>query len=203
MPPSLPDALLLAALRDAPRRYRMPPLPADAAEARRAAPDAGLAWAIEATRRSAAPDHEVAAVFVQALAALIRKALDPQTGDPAFRALVLRARSPAVDAWVRASARDVPDRRAVHAAVDAVAHPGKLRNAPAGTATEQLAQLHALARDGDWAGLRHAAQAVPPDLPRAAQRAAVQALAAHPALLRLAEAAALRVHADVQRYLAL
>jgi hypothetical protein len=39
-------------LRDAPRRYRLPPLPADAAAARAAGAETALAFAHESTRPS-------------------------------------------------------------------------------------------------------------------------------------------------------
>ncbi|RYY64418.1 MAG: hypothetical protein EOO24_56265, partial [Comamonadaceae bacterium] len=78
-------------MKAAPRRYRMPPLPADAAAARTAAPEAALAFAIESARVGAEPLSAARALFLEALAALVRKSLDAAGGDPAFQALVLRA----------------------------------------------------------------------------------------------------------------
>lgn len=116
-----PDPLLLAALRAAPRRYRMPALPPTAAHARAAGPEAALAYAMEQARCGRAASED-GGLFSWGLAQLIRQAL---AGDPAFRALVLRASDPHVAEYARLGDSAAADRRAVRSAVDAIAHPGK------------------------------------------------------------------------------
>lgn len=186
-----PDALLLEALQAAPRRYRMPALPPNVAAARAGEPEAALAFAIEAARGGDA-GAEVAQLFVDALASLVRKALAPEAGDPAFQAQVLQAQSPTVAEHLDLAARETADRRAVRAAADAAAHPGKLRHQPAGSVRDRWARIHALAAGEAWADLLAAADAdfaFPPH--------------AQAALERLRRGAVLRSHPDVQRYLAL
>jgi hypothetical protein len=199
--------LLAVALRQAPRRYRMPPLPADPAAARAGGTEAALAFALEARRRAlaqgATPEAEAGVLFTAALAALIRDALRPEAGDPSFQALVLRAREPEVDEYARLAAQAPADARALRAAVAAIAHPGKLRLA-AGEVREALAPLHPLAAAGDWSGLRHAIEHLPARGPDDAMPPSVrQALLAHPALQVLERGAALLRLESVQRYRAL
>jgi hypothetical protein len=204
-----PDTLLLAALRIAPRRYRMPSLPADAAAAKAEGIDSALAFAIEHARLareagSPAP-LEVRDLFISALAGLIRQALAPQGGDPAFQALVLRARADEVEEHVRLSAHAAADRRAVRAAVDAIAHPGKLRGVAAGSRRDALSQLHHLASSADWTQVRRVTSAL---LEQASAgqdslRAQLQAIVASPALARLERGDALLQGDTVQRYQAL
>src|SRR5215207_1574186 len=151
------DTFLLAAVRAAPRRYRMPPLPADADAAASIGVDAALAFAIESVRMAkegeSAPSARAQDLFTQALAALISRALASEGGDLTFQALLLQAQSPAVDEHVRLAAQVVSDRRAVRAETDAISHPGKLRDMPAGATRDALARLHRLAADGAWAEL--------------------------------------------------
>lgn len=203
--PVLPP-LLAVALRQAPRRYRMPPLPADPAAARAAGTESALAFALEARRRApapgSAPEVQAGALFTEALAALIGGALRPESGDPSFQALVLRSREPAVQEHVRLAAQAAADARALRAAVAAIAHPGRLPQAPAAS-REALAPLHALAAAGDWSGLRQALQRLPLALADEAQPSARPALLDHPALQRLERGAALLCMAAVQRYRAL
>jgi hypothetical protein len=192
-------------LRDAPRRYLLPPLPADAATARAAGVETALAFALEAARRAAAHDAalppDCADLFTWALGALIRAALAPVGGDAAFQALLLRVQEPAVEDYVRLAARAVADRRAVRTAVDAIAHPGKVQGLPDGAPRETLAQLHADAASGAWLQL---AQAIPPLLPQLAQgQERLQALLDEGVLQRLQRGDALRPTDAVQRYLSL
>lgn len=203
----LPPALL-AALRQAPRRYRMPPLPADAQAARAEGPQVALAFAMERARlaleRGAPPAGELRLLFTEALAALVREALAPATADPAFQGSVLRVQEPAVTAFVRLAGRERADQRALRSAVDAIAHPGKLASLPAGPLRTALADLHARASAADWKGVGAGAEQL-----RAAAhgdfalRVALAALAAHPALTRLQEVEVLRADPAVARYLAL
>lgn len=194
------DALLLAALAAAPRRFRLPPLPADLAQASAAGTAPAIAFCIEAARagraRGVPAPESVAALFMHTLAALIGQALQPQGGDPAFQALVLHSQDADVQAHVRLAAQADADRRALRAAVDALAHPGKLRGLPDSAPRDALARLHRLAAAGDWPTLREA-------LADAETPAPLRELAAHPALARLEQRDVLRAQPAVQRYLAL
>jgi len=189
-----PHAVVNEAVRQAPRRYRMPPLPADAPSSHDA--DTALAFAIEAARGAAEkgdpPPAEAFGVFARSLGTLIRIALDEQAGDPAFRALVLHAHDAEVQEHVRLASTAHADRRQVRAAVDAIAHPGKLAALPPGAGRDALSHLHALAREGSWSALaEHAA------------RAGIDSVAASDALARLARGEALGKRPAVMRFLAL
>src|SRR5437764_771292 len=91
------QAWLSAVLHAAPRRYRMPALPRDAQAAGWGAPEAALAFAIEAARIASAcgraPSDTERGIFLRSLATLLTRAMQPP-GDPALQALVLRATSP-------------------------------------------------------------------------------------------------------------
>lgn len=197
-------ALLLAAVQAAPRRYRMPPLPADAAAAAAAGPDAALAFAIEAARQAAAPLAELQPLFTRALAQLIAAALQADGGDAGFQALVLRARDAEVDEHVRLAAQEPADRRAIRIAADAFAHPGKVRALPAGALAEALARLHEAMAAQAWDATRRAVArlgALGPQGPLFDSWLA--GLVAHPALARLERADVLRERDAVRRYRAL
>lgn len=205
------DALLLAALRTAPRRYRLPPLPADAEAAVAGGTEATLAFAMEAARiekasPAALPGHDgVQALFTRALAQLIREALAPERGDPAFQAAMLQAQDAQVHEHVQLSRQRVADRRTLRMAVDAIAHPGKLRREAAGAARDALVPLHGLATAGAWAELAQAiGQLLAQELPAAENfRAPLEAIRSSPALQRLARGSELRQLESVQRYQAL
>ena len=190
------QALLLAALRSAPRRYRLPPLPAGIEAARAAGVEAAMAFAIEAARLGQEGGHgapEAArALFTSALADFIREAMAPQGGDPSFQALVLQAGAAEVREFVPLSAGAAADRRAVRSMTDAIAHPGKTRRLPPGPERVALERLHALAASGAWAELDDALRAGPHE-----------AIANSPALQRLLRGEALRQGEAVRRYLAL
>ncbi len=190
--------LLLAALAATPRRFRLPPLPADAEAAAAAGPAAALAFAIAAactaSERQLPPPAQAEALFTQALARLIEQAMAPGGGDPAFQAAVLHAQDRDVHDHVRLSRQRAADLRTVHSAADAVAHPGKLQRMPAGASRDALAQLHALAAAGDWARLTQAMAALPTPDGLQVANAALQRLVRGDELLRV-EA--------VQRYRAL
>lgn len=203
------DALLLAALQAAPRRYRMPALPGSVHAARTCGPETALAFAIESARlakEQAAPaPAAVQALFTWALAGLVREALAVDGGDAAFQALVLRAQDAQVEEHVRLAATQAADRRAVRTATDTVAHPGKLRSHAPGAVREALSHLHQLAAAEAWSPLRGAVDAllgqqqeVDPSL-----RAGLMAIVASPALQRLERGAALRDLTGVQQYQAL
>lgn len=203
------EALLLAALREAPRRFRMPPLPADVRDAASRGAETALAWAIEAARAqllhgSQAP-AQVRALFHDGLTALIRASLAPEDGDPAFQAMVLQVQDARVNEYVRLAGQLTADRRAVRTAVDAIAHPGKLRDVAADAVRGALSRLHALAASGAWNALDAAMQdLLAHDGARNERlRATAQAILAHPGLARLRRADALLEHDAVRRYLAL
>lgn len=203
-----PDALLLAALRAAPRRYRLPPLPGGIEAASDSNPETALAFAIEGARRAkhrrTPPPAGLQDLFTRSLAALIGGALAAEGGDPAFQALVLRTRDAEVDEYVRL-ARQVPgDRRAVRASTDAFAHPGKLRALPAGPLRDALSRVHDLAAGGEWAPLAGELRQLAAGAGVGEQvLAASAALLAGPALQRLHRLDALLPREAVQRYLAL
>ena len=204
-------ATILAAMRLTPRRYRLPPLPADLDAARAGGVATALAFAMEAARgaveRGASPPAAAGTLFTWALAGLIQEALQApdQGGDPAFQALVLRAQEGLVDEHVRLGAQSKADQRAVRAAVNAVAHPGKLPGMAPGPVREALAALHRLAGAGAWRELKGAITALLAQPPGTDEpwRAVLDAVHASPGLERLERGAALLDVPSVQRYLAL
>lgn len=161
----------LEALSRTGRRYRAPALPAslDAAEA--GGPSTALAVAIEQARAALAgglaPEPAVRRLFLDALARLIREAMRPikaqddasfaAGGDPAFQAMVLRHRSAVVREFASLGAHAERDRRAVRAAVNALAHPAKTQRRPPGATRDALSALHAAAEAGEWARLSEVA----------------------------------------------
>ena len=162
MTPDCLPPLLLQALRDAPRPYRMPPLPADAQAAREAGVDAALAFALEQARAAdesgAAAPRAVRELFLWALAEVIRTALRAEGGDPAFQAQALRARTPEVEAYAALQAQAKADVRAVRTAVSAFAHPARVERLPPSATREALRPLHGLVQAGDWEALGRAAE---------------------------------------------
>ena len=72
------------------------------------------------------PDAALRQRFIDALARMIRDAMDTHAGDPAFQAAVLRHDAPSVREYASLSAHAEQDRRALHSAVNAIAHPAKL-----------------------------------------------------------------------------
>ena len=189
------DDVLLEAIRLAPRRYRMPDLPGDAASAEAAGPDVAVAFAIESSRRGR-DDPGLATLFARSLASLIARALDSATGDPSFQALVLAKQESVVAEHLELAAQEGVDQRRVRAVVDAFAHPGKWRGR---SMPDGLAQLHAASKSGDWPAVRAAAQA----LAATEWSAQGDALRAESALSRLARSASVRSDPAVRRYLAL
>ena len=195
--PSAADQVLLEALRLAPRRYRMPALPADAAAAEAAGPDVAVAFAIEALRRGQREEEPgLAKLFVRSLAALISRALDSGTGDPSFQAMVLAGQERVVGEHLELASQGGADQRRVRAAIDAFAHPGKWRGQ---AMPDSLVRLHASAQSGYWPAVRESARALA-GTDWATQGAA---LLAEPALARLERAASIQRDPAVQRYLAL
>jgi hypothetical protein len=205
-----PDSLLLAALRAAPRRYRMPPLPDGIAAALAAPPDTALAFAIEAARagheRGVPLPAGTADLFTRKLAQLIDAALAAEGGDPSFQAMVLRASDAEVAAYARLAEQAPADRRALRAQVNALAHPGKLHGMAPGPLRDALLELHRLLQAESWPALAGAAGLLQlqPFARDAALQDALQAIATSEPLRRLQRAdAAPAQHAGVRRYLAL
>jgi hypothetical protein len=89
-----------------------------------------------------------------------------------------------VDDYARLAQHATEDRRAVRTAVDALAHPGKLRKMPASAHRAALERLHAAAQAQDWT-------------------AVAAALPGTAALRRLQRLQQLQATAPVQRWLAL
>jgi hypothetical protein len=185
-----PHPTLIAALAAAPRRYRMPPLPATAEAATARGLETALAFAIEAARPggpTARPPAGMRDFFTHSLAAVIR---DAMARDAAFQAIVLQTHDANVSEYVRLREQAASDLRTVRAAVNAIAHPGKLRTVPAGARRGALSRLHELAMAGAWSELDRAARQVPE----------LAALHSGPALKRLARTNALLQTEAVRRY---
>ncbi|MCD6076328.1 MAG: hypothetical protein K0R89_266 [Ramlibacter sp.] len=199
-------ALLQEALRAAPRRFRMPDLPSQEQDALAMGADAAIAFALERMRAHVDAGEPVPAgaraLFTRQLADLIRAALAPGSGDPTFQALVLRAMEPEVEEYVRLAATTVANQRVVRSAVDAVAHPGKLRGLDDGQLRERLERLHQLATSRSWSALPEGLEAVGSRL-RGNDGGGVGNDVVLQALERLQRADALLQSAAVQRYRAL
>ncbi|MEJ8814606.1 hypothetical protein WKW77_26255 [Variovorax ureilyticus] len=204
-----PQAALHDLLRTVPRRYRSPLLPPDLDAAVAAGTEATLAFAIESARaageRAAPMPAALGDAFTAALAALIRRAMAPDGGDPVFQAQVLYSRDAQVRDWVQVESTAPVDARAVRAAVDAFAHPGKLRDMPEGARRDALSHLHALASAGEWRALALEAESlgalsIGND---AALHTLVRDLAKHPALQRRITAEAMTALEAVRHYRAL
>lgn len=201
---ALPDLLRLV-----PRRYRVPPLPADLEAAIAAGSEATLAFTIEAARlamEDGAPATPAPAeAFTAALAALIHRAMTPVGGDSVFQSQVLQSRDPQVREWTRLESFATGDARALRAAVDAFAHPGKLRDVPEGPRRLALANLHARAAAGEWHALASETESMLSNLAgdEAPLLAGLRDLAAHPALQRRMQAETMASLDAVQRYRAL
>lgn len=154
--PSRP-ALLDDILRAVPRRYRAPTLPLASDRLRQPGAATGLSIAAEQARQALqdgrAPDAQTRQHFIESLARLIHEAMRPAQGDPVFQAMVLRHRTPGVREHASLAAHAGKSRRAVHAAVNAIAHPHKQQRLPPGPLREALAQLHAAAASASWSAV--------------------------------------------------
>lgn len=194
-PPLPPHLLLDATLRAVPRRYRLPELGGGCGTALDASPATTLALVIEQARAALAlgetPDAALKDRFTAALARMVREAMRADGGDPVFRAMVLRHRAAPVREYASLSARADQDRRLIHAAVNAVAHPGKQQRLGPGPKREALARLHACAGAGAWNELHDAVQRLleMPQTPELANELpaarGLTQLLEHPALARL------------------
>lgn len=194
-PPLPPHLLLDATLSAVPRRYRLPELDGACETALDASPATTLALVIEQARaalaRGETPEAALKDRFTAALARMVREALRADGGDPVFRAMVLRHRAAPVREYASLSARADQDRRLIHAAVNAVAHPGKQQRLGPGPKREALARLHACAGAGAWNELHDAVQRLleMPQTPELADELpaarGLTQLLEHPALARL------------------
>ncbi|MCO4865730.1 3-deoxy-D-arabino-heptulosonate 7-phosphate synthase [Cupriavidus sp. WGlv3] len=211
-----PHPLLDVTLRAVPRRYRLPELDNVFSPDLDASPGTTLALVIEQARttlaRGETPDAALKDRFTGALARMVREAMRTDGGDPVFQAMVLRHRAAPVREYASLSACADQDRRAIHAAVNAVAHPGKQQRLGPGPQREALARLHACAGAAAWNKLHDAVQQLlempqMPQMPASAgepqpARALAQLLE-HPALARLRRLDALASDALVVEYLKL
>ncbi|WP_431261609.1 3-deoxy-D-arabino-heptulosonate 7-phosphate synthase [Roseateles chitinivorans] len=146
--------LLTDVLRRSVRRHGAPSLPISTAVARSHHPAVGLAFAIEQARARLAtgmpPENDIHTLFIDALAGLITEAVHATDGDPVFKAMVLRHRSPVVREHASLNAHVDRDRRAVRTAVNDLAHPEKTRRRSPGPTREALLALHAAAKADEW-----------------------------------------------------
>ena len=203
-------ALLDEVLRTVARRYRLPPLDSASLPAEAANPAATLALVIEEARRMRsdghAPGAELQQRFIDALARMIRDAMDRQSGDPAFQAAVLRHDAPSVREYASLHAHAEQDRRALHSAVNAIAHPAKLERSAQAWQRDGLARLHAAATSASWTDLHATLQqllALPDMATDAAFEQDIVKLKDGAALQRLLRLDALASDEHVRRYRAL
>jgi hypothetical protein len=149
-------------LRAVARRYRLPAFTDTPDQTENASPSTALAIAIEQARSAVASDEAPPAPvkrrFVEALARLIHEAVRTQSGDPVFQAIVLRHRAAQVQEYASLSAHAEQDRRLIHTAVNAIAHPAKQQRILPGPQREALTQLHAYACSSSWSELHDAAR---------------------------------------------
>jgi hypothetical protein len=96
--------------------------------------------------------------FIDTLARMIHEAMRKDRGDPAFQTMVLRHGVTQVREFASLSAHADRDRRHIRAAVNALAHPGKLQRLPPGLRRDALARLHAVAVASLWSKLRDIAR---------------------------------------------
>ncbi|WP_454673954.1 3-deoxy-D-arabino-heptulosonate 7-phosphate synthase [Achromobacter pestifer] len=206
--PLPPSSLLLdEILRAAPRRYRVPSAPVGAEQVKHAGAATTLAVTIEVARQALAdglaPDMATKQAFIHALGRLIQEAVRQDEGDPAFQAIVLRHRVAQVREYAALSAIADQDRRQIHATVNAIAHPEKLKRLPPGPPRDVLAQLQTAAATASWTALSDAGQrlrAMPESASDPTIERALARLLDEPALERLQRLDALAPDAHVQRY---
>lgn len=200
--------LLEQILRNVARRYRLPALDEAPARLHDGHPAAVIALSIEQARRDhergQAPDAALKQTFTQALARLIQEAMRAEQGDPGVQAMALRHRSVPVREYALLAAQAEADRRAVHAVVNAIAHPAKLERLPPGPMREGLRALQGALAQRRWDGVREAARHLAglPDVPGEVLPG-LDRLLDTPALDHLRRQDALTAEADVREYLAL
>lgn len=126
----------------------------------KASPALALAVTIEAGRealtRGEVPENALKYRFIEALAGMINEAMLVDSGDSAYKAMVLRHRAARVREYASLSAHVGRDSRTVRSLVNAFAHPAKLRCISQAGQREALAALHALASSESWSELSDA-----------------------------------------------
>jgi hypothetical protein len=202
--------LLDETLRTVARRYQVPALPVPSGQNREATPAESIAMAIEQARLAVVhgkvPDVSLKRRFSDALAGMVREAIRPDAGDPAFQAMVLRHRVASVREYASLSARAEGDRRAVLAGVNAIAHPNRQQRIEPGSQREALAALHAAAASSSWSALPGIVQRLidSPDTGNGSPVApGLARLRDNPALHRLQRIEALGADEAVRQYLSL
>ncbi|MFT4065427.1 3-deoxy-D-arabino-heptulosonate 7-phosphate synthase [Paraburkholderia sp.] len=208
VPPS--PSLLDETLNVVARRYRLPPNADASVGAIKTSPATALVLAIERAReavaRGEAPATATRDAFIDALARMIREALRDESADPVFQAMLLRHRTAVIREYASLSAHAGRDRRLIHAAVNAIAHPAKQQRAQSGPLRDALARLHACASSEAWSELDDVARRLI-DAPETANPLPVQRglaqLRENPALQRLRRLEALASDERVRHYRAL
>ena len=202
-------SLLDDTLRTVIRRYRLPAITAASGRPPEPNPATALAVVIEQAREALArgtpPEAALKDRFLEALERMIREAMRAEAGDPVFQATVLRHQDPRVREYASLAAHASQDRRRIHAAVNAIAHPARQQLAPEAR-RETLAQLHEWARAESWPALHDQAErllAMPGTAQAPQWERGLRRLLAGGALERLRRLQALGSDARVQRYQAL
>lgn len=195
LPP--PPALLDDTLRAVARRYRLPAIRAVSERIHEANPATALAVTIEQARLALSngeiPGAALKHLFIESLARMVRDAIRPDAGDPAFQAMVLRHWVAHVREYASLAARADQDRRLVLAAVNAVAHPNKPQRHALGAQRETMARLHAAASTSSWAALHDTVRHLlaMPAISSEASTAAPNEAPLQPALTQLLDSPAL------------
>lgn len=189
-------------------RYAVVPFtPMDAAQFASASPAAKLVDTIELARQAvvngALPAPALQGRFTQALADLIREAMDEVSGEPVFQGRVWRHRWPSVNEYALLLSQQGADARALRSAVNAVAHPQKQLRADARWQRDVMAAIHAPAMAGAWTDLATTLQRLVA-MPRAAHQSSflqyLRHLQARPELARLQRLMQLKDDPHVQSY---
>ncbi|UYO92140.1 3-deoxy-D-arabino-heptulosonate 7-phosphate synthase [Pollutimonas sp. M17] len=199
----LSPSLLEETLRTVARRYRLPPM---AAAVRETSPATALAMAIEKAReaRSAgeAPDPALMHCFIEALGQMIREAMRPGSGDPAFQAMVLRHEAVQVREYASLSSHADRDARLIRTMVNAIAHPAKLQRLAPGPQREGLARLQGALSSASWSALSDSVRDLLalPEVLNSSLQPGLARLLDSPALERLRRLDALASDDLVRRY---
>jgi hypothetical protein len=155
VPPS--PSLLDETLNVVARRYRVPANASASAATLQASPATALVLTIEQARaalaRGDAPAPAIREAFIGGLARMIREALRDDSSAPVFQAMLLRHRTPVIREYASLAAHAERDRRVIHAAVNAIAHPAKQQREASEPRREALARLHASASSEAWSAL--------------------------------------------------
>src|SRR5690606_25580412 len=204
------STLLNQILSQLARRYRLPIRREDALDREHYGVAPQLALIIERVRETVVsgrqPDEAQKKQFLDTLARLIHDAMLDDEGDSAFQAMTLRHGAPRVREYASLAARSDPDRRAVLALVNTMAHPARQERTGDASLRAALAAVHDAASEQAWTRLhtllrelaRIGATSTDTDVSRPAA-----ALLEHPALARLQRLEALRADEQVGRYLKL